>query len=192
MPADGRLRLPDDAALVLRTGRLALRPSRPEDAPEFWPHVADRRVTRHVTWTPHPDVDHTREWLRQESDLRQAGRNVVWVVREDGAFRGVVGLTGLAGEFETGAAFFAGEIGYWFGVPHHGRGLATEAAAAVVRCAFRQMRLERVWARVMEGNPASSRVLEKCGFREVGVERRKIRWRGRWRDCRLFDRLRTD
>ncbi|MCG3133514.1 MAG: hypothetical protein HMLKMBBP_00692 [Planctomycetes bacterium] len=191
MPADGRIALPDDAALVLRTDRLELRPTTVEDAPRFWPHVADPRVTRFVTWVPHPDLDHTRAWLRQETDLRRAGRNVVWVVSEDGAFRGVVGLTGLAGEFATGAAFQSGEIGYWLGMPFHGRGLATEAVRAAAACAFRQIRLERLWARVMSRNPESARVLEKCGFREVGLERRKVRWRGRWHDCRLFDRVRA-
>jgi len=56
------------------------------------------------------------------------------------------------------------EIGYWLGQEFWGRGIATEALAAVTEYAFRNHDLCRIFAHVFEWNPASARVLEKAGY----------------------------
>ncbi|MFL5935708.1 MAG: GNAT family N-acetyltransferase [Gaiellaceae bacterium] len=68
--------------------------------------------------------------------------------------------------------FFAEEHGEWelaYGIRRDrwGRGYATEAARACVRHGFEMMRLARIVADVDPANPASTRVLEKCGFVRV-------------------------
>jgi RimJ/RimL family protein N-acetyltransferase len=57
------------------------------------------------------------------------------------------------------------EIGFTFHPSHHGRGYATEAAAAVVALAFHGYDLHRVYGRLEPRNTASARVLEKLGMR---------------------------
>jgi RimJ/RimL family protein N-acetyltransferase len=56
------------------------------------------------------------------------------------------------------------EIGYWLGEPFWGRGIATEALAAVTRYAVDTHHLTRVYALPYARNVASCRVLEKAGF----------------------------
>lgn len=56
------------------------------------------------------------------------------------------------------------EIGYWLGEPFWGRGIVTDAVAAVVPVAFVRFPIVRLQAGVFANNPASMRVLEKCGF----------------------------
>ena len=60
------------------------------------------------------------------------------------------------------------EIAYGLSREHQRKGYATEAAAALVRFAFAQPNVQLVCAHTKEDNPASRRVLEKCGFRFVG------------------------
>ena len=63
------------------------------------------------------------------------------------------------------------ELGYWIAEPFWGQGLAVEACRAVVTHAFRQVQPERMQARVIAGNDASRRVLEKLGFHYEGTLR---------------------
>lgn len=56
------------------------------------------------------------------------------------------------------------EVGYWLGEPFWGRGIMTDAVAAVVPVAFERFAIVRLQAGVFADNLASMRVLEKCGF----------------------------
>ncbi len=56
------------------------------------------------------------------------------------------------------------EVGYLLASRFHGRGLATEALAAVVADATERLRIPVLVGIVDEPNGASIRVLEKCGF----------------------------
>ncbi len=58
------------------------------------------------------------------------------------------------------------EIGYWLGAAYWGQGLATEAVRQMVAYGFRNFDILRIYGRVFENNPASARVLEKCGFKK--------------------------
>jgi len=67
------------------------------------------------------------------------------------------------------------ELGYWIGVRYWGKGYATEAARAAIDHAFVELAHDMLSASLRVSNPASRRVLEKCGFQWTGVELRRIR-----------------
>lgn len=83
----------------------------------------------------------------------------------DPATDAVVGGCGLHGRIGADGL----EIGYWVHVDRVGRGLATEATAALVAAAFAIPGVERIRIQCEEGNGASARVPEKLGFRFAGV-----------------------
>lgn len=56
------------------------------------------------------------------------------------------------------------EVGYWLGESFWGRGIMTDAVATIVPVAFERFPIVRLQAGVFANNPASMRVLEKCGF----------------------------
>jgi RimJ/RimL family protein N-acetyltransferase len=56
------------------------------------------------------------------------------------------------------------EIGWWLTPRHWGRGLASEAASAVVKCALRDLPVERIVAIAIPENYASRRIMEKIGM----------------------------
>ena len=60
------------------------------------------------------------------------------------------------------------ELGYWIGEPHWKRGYATEAAHALVDLAFRSTAISVLHCSVRVINPASRRVIHKCGFQYAG------------------------
>jgi len=67
------------------------------------------------------------------------------------------------------------ELGYWLGVAYWGRGFATEAARAVIDYVFGDLECEALQSGARVSNPASRRVLEKCGFQWTGVQLTRIR-----------------
>lgn len=69
-----------------------------------------------------------------------------------------------------------GEIGYWLGQEYWGKGIGTQIVAELVRKAFEEFNLYRVYAEVFGTNTASIRALEKNGLvKEAGLKRSIIK-----------------
>lgn len=148
----------------LRTHRLRLRPFRMDDAPAVAGLCADRRIADTTLSVPHPyDENDARAWIATHREAWEAGRRADWAVTSSDG-NTLVGAVGLILEPIHRRA----ELGYWIGVPHWGKGYATEAARAVVDFAFDGLGLHRVFATHFARNPASGRVMEKLGFRLEG------------------------
>jgi RimJ/RimL family protein N-acetyltransferase len=149
---------------VLETERLVLRAPRFEDAKQVAALANDRRIAENTARLPHPfGVADAKEWIASAN--RKAG---------DGMF-----LITVAGEV-IGACGFelrnsVPEIGYWVGAPFWGNGYATEAARALIDHAFGERFYPALHAGARVSNPASRRVLEKCGFQWTGVGLFRIR-----------------
>ena len=60
------------------------------------------------------------------------------------------------------------EIAYGIDPEHRGKGYATEAARGLMHYAWSDSRVHVVCAHTIEKTNASSRVLQKCGFRYIG------------------------
>ncbi len=62
------------------------------------------------------------------------------------------------------------------------KGYMTEAIMAVVKVAFKEMKLHRIEANVMPRNLRSIRVVEKCGFINEGLAKQYLKINGVWED----------
>ncbi len=82
-----------------------------------------------------------------------------------------------------------GEVGYWVRSDHAGRGIATEATAAILDKGFMHLGLHKVTLRIASGNRGSERVAEKLGFTREGVLREELRINGVWVDHTLYSIL---
>jgi RimJ/RimL family protein N-acetyltransferase len=157
--------------IVLETGRLILRDHRAEDLDAWCAVEADPEVRRFVGGAPRPPADARRRF--RERFLRPRRRGLgLWaaVLKSSGAY---VGYAGVYPRFETMGRAIAGEgsLGFTLAREYWGRGLGTEAAAALARHAFGELGLRRLVASVEAGNAASVRILEKLGFRLWRLER---------------------
>ncbi len=66
------------------------------------------------------------------------------------------------------------EIGYWFGEPFWGNGIATKALRALTDYAFAHHDLVRICGSAFEWNPASAWELEKAGYIYEGRLRKSV------------------
>ena len=149
---------------ILETERLVLRAPRLADGKAIARLVNDRRIAENTARIPHPyGVADAEQFLAAVN--RQEGEATFAIVLK-GELIGVCGI-----EPREAAA----ELGYWLGVPYWNRGYATEAVRAVIDHAFGDLEHDALQARARVSNPASRRVLEKCGFQWTGVGLYRIR-----------------
>lgn len=143
--------------MILETKRLILRPWEESDAEECYRYAKDPLVGPSAGWPAHTSVENSRQVIR---DVLMCPETYAIVLKETGLPVGSIGLhhNDLA-EKEDEA-----ELGFWIGVPYWGQGLVPEAARELLRHAFLDLKLERVWCAYYDGNEKSRRVQEKLGF----------------------------
>jgi RimJ/RimL family protein N-acetyltransferase len=156
----------------LETERLVIRCWEPQDAP-LLKEAVDSSIEHLRPWMPWAQEPQTVEQqvellrgFRGQFDLDQ---NYVYALF-DAAETQVVGGSGF--HLRVGERAF--EIGYWIRASHTGRGLATEATAALTRVGFDLCGVDRIELRVEPHNVASARVPEKLGFVREGTLRRRL------------------
>ena len=145
-----------------------IRPWRPGDEESLVAHANNHKVWRNLRDRfPHPyTTDDAREWIRH---MGEESPQTNFAIVVDGEAAGGIGLV-LNGDIYRCSA----EIGYWLGEAFWGRGVMTEAVRALTQWAFDNFNLSRIYAGVLEWNPASIRVLEKAGYQFEGRLRKAV------------------
>ena len=144
---------------VLTTERLAMRNPDEGDIDAIVALADNRHVAEMLSRMPHPyGRTEARNFIAVTASER-AGVVYALTRREDGRFLGCAGLNST----DRGL-----ELGYWIGEPYWRNGYATEAAHALVDLAFEASGITVLHGACRVINPASRRVLHKCGFQYAG------------------------
>lgn len=176
---------------MLQTHRLQLRPTKAAHAVDLFPYMSDASVTRFLAWEPHTDVAETAEVLSELASAHDTGRAFHWTVFEGEDACGLISLIDVRRGHRSWQLQRA-EISYWIGPPHQGRGIATEATAAVVAEAFDRLSFHRLLISHTTANPASGAIPRKLGFRFIGTERDFFLKEGIWHDMNHYELVVTD
>lgn len=173
---------------VLTDGPVTVRPLRYGDA-FAWRTV--RRANREwlVPWeatrpghqVPEPTLLSFVVTLGRLRRQARAGEALPFGIWLGGRFVGQVTVGGISRRRPRSAY-----VGYWIDEAVAGRGIMPTALALVVDHCFTQVGLERVEANIRPENAASRRVVEKLGFRVVGLRPRFLFIDGDWRDHICF------
>ena len=173
---------------VLETPRLMLRKARMSDAADIHCYAQDPEVARHVLWDAHRSIFETRSYVRFLIYQYRSGMPGSWVIvlKESKQVVGTIGYMSFNADNSTV------EVGYSLSREHWGKGLMTEALAAVIDETFRTLKLHRIEAMHDAANPASGRVMAKCGMQHEGHMRERICCKGSFRDVEMWAILRKD
>jgi len=137
------------------------------DAPRVAELCGDWEVARMTALIPHPySLEAARSFIGACREAYDAGPAYTYAIgrADDGLLVGAIGVTRSP---EAGDS-----LGYWIGRPHWGNGYATAAARAMMAIAFIRLGVDVLTAVHLVRNPASGRVMAKCGMSEVGREMR--------------------
>ena len=162
---------PSHAQLI--TDRLLIRPVSPADADAVYTECQDPQIQRWTT-VPSPYLrEHAEHYTGTHSPQAWAtGAAATFAVTDlsSGALLACVGL-----HFDRGRDDGIADIGYWAGASARGRGVTTEAVAAICQWGFTSCGVERVDWYAEVGNVPSRRVAEKVGFTLEGTLRKFLR-----------------
>ena len=172
---------------ALKGKLVSIRPAASGDYTEW---AAVRRESRDflTPWEPKWASDELdriawRQRIRRYREEIAQGTGMPFLIFENANGQLAGGIT--LGNIRYGVAQ-TGQVGYWIGVNHAGKGMMAEALQLVVRFAFDTLRLHRVEAACIPDNARSIRVLEKAGFRREGLLRSYLRINGVWQDHYLY------
>jgi RimJ/RimL family protein N-acetyltransferase len=144
---------------VLSTERLVLRAPQESDVAELVTLADNRHVAEMLARMPHPYGEAEARAFLLMTRQRRTGTAYALTRKDDGAFVGCAGLNAT----DRGL-----ELGYWIGESYWKNGYATEAAHALVDLAFARTAVQVLHASCRVINPASRRVIHKCGFQYAG------------------------
>ncbi|MCP4751410.1 MAG: GNAT family N-acetyltransferase [Proteobacteria bacterium] len=168
------------------TQRLILRRPRLDDAEAiFTEYAQDAEVTRFLNWSPHQDVETTRDFLIRCGDEWQKNSSFPYAIclKEADSPIGMIHL------HRDG---FKIEFGYVMARRCWGSGYMTEALSHFVDWALEQSGIFRVWAFCDHRNPASGKVMEKAGMTYEGVLKRwhmAVNVSGKPADCKVYAKV---
>lgn len=143
---------------TLTTDRLALVTPALRHVPAMARLANNAAVVANLSRLPFPYQESDAEFF-VTNIARQPGE-WVWCIEMDGELVGTIGLHFADDRLP--------EIGYWLGQPYWGRGIATEAAGAVIEAARGTGLVPGLCSRALVTNAASQNVLRKSGFTALG------------------------
>ncbi len=146
---------------MLKTERLILRRWEDSDAEEMYKYAGDPDVGPIAGWPAHQSKDESLDVIRHVLNGKEA---YAICLKEDGKAIGAIELK-LNGNNDLSDRDDECELGYWLGKPFWGQGIMPEAVKEMLRHAFEDCGMQKVWIGYYEGNEKSKRVQEKTGFR---------------------------
>jgi len=150
---------------MIETERLLLRPPVPDDLAWQLAELNTPAVMRHLGGVR--DADAVARSLERDKSALAEGRYGFWtvVLRETGQPVGRCGLAQVWEELAPPTLRSGIQVGWSFAERHWGRGLASEAARAVIGHGFTVCGLDEIWAQTSESNQASTQMMARLGFR---------------------------
>ncbi len=173
----------------LESERIVLRKIKAEDYKQMYEKWACKEVcSRFFPWSAATDIEAYKNraltWVGNYKD--DLYFNWIIELKETKDVIGIINLHNVDEQCRSAETSYILAPDYW------GNGFMTEALKCVLRYAFEELGINCVQADVFEGNVASEKVLEKCGFCRKGVAREKYFKDGAYFDAILYGILRRE
>lgn len=144
---------------VIETERLILRPLTAADAKAVLQWTSDERVTEFMSYSKYDDVNMAIDWINSLTGKEEKEWTWGLVLKENGRLIG----TGAIGPDKLVEDYWG--IGYNIVYDCWNKGYTTEAMKAIIEFAYTELGVNKVCALHAVDNPASGRVMEKCGLK---------------------------
>ena len=171
--------------MALINGKLTrLRPVEMSDQDRYVLWMNDPEVTQYLDSRYPISPAWEEEWLRAAVKRTSAPELSLAIETLDGRHIGSIGLHGVQGEDRSASlGIVIGDKEYW------SQGYGSDALIALLRFAFDEMNLNRVWLEVLADNARAVASYVKCGFVEEGRQRQHRYRRGAYRDSLIMGAL---
>lgn len=148
----------------MQTDRIILRPWLDSDAKALYKYASEPEVGERAGWPPHQSVEDSLEVIRNVFQ-----NSTTWAIelKETGE---AIGAMGFMPDCPLSLPARPGEplVGYWVGKPYWNQGICTEALRLMLDYIRKETNYSSLICSHFIDNPASGRVMEKCGFEPTG------------------------
>ena len=148
----------------METARLLLRPWLDSDAEMLFKYASDPDVGPRAGWPPHKSMEESLEIIRT---LFHNDTTWAIVLKETGEAIGAIGY-GPSCDCKLPARDGEPIVGYWVAKPYWNQGICTEALNLMLEHIKAAADIPSLISGHFVDNPASGRVMEKCGFVPTG------------------------
>ncbi len=156
-------------SVEIKTDRLLLRKFNVDDAEAiFSTWTSDERVAKYTSWHAHKSIEDTRayvEYMVNKTELSDYN----WIIESDNKIIGSINVCYSDEQLEIAGIAYALAHDYW------GKGYMTEAAKAVIKFLFNDVKYRKIIAGCDSENIGSSKVMEKVGMKREAVLREHIK-----------------
>ena len=175
--------------MLLETDRLILREYKETDLEAVQLYASDPEVVRYMEWGPNTEKD-TRQFLQmrihQQNGKPRRCFDFALVLKDKEILIGACGIN--LSQPENIEAY----LGYILNKNYWTQDYITEASRRVLRFAFQDLRIHRIFATCDPENGASARVMVKIGMKYEGHLREHKFAKGKWRDSLLYSILENE
>jgi RimJ/RimL family protein N-acetyltransferase len=150
-----------------------LSPIRLNDVDQLVKYLNDREIYNNTLMIPFPYTKADGEFFVKlcEKNKKKYGKNTMWAIRDKN--KKLIGGCGFQMKYKSSVK--TDEIGYWLARPYWNKGIITKVVNKLCEIGFKKFSLTRIEATVFIHNDASSRVLEKAGFKNESTFRKSVK-----------------
>lgn len=173
---------------IFITERLILRKIAPEDLYDMYEYACEPEVSRFLLWSPHLNIAETRGHIEYLQKQYRKSSCTDWGV----ALKSNNKLIGTCGFASMDLHNNKAEIGYVLSHRYRGQGYMREAVSTVIDIGFKRLSLNRIEARILEGNHQSERLAESVGMKKEGTLRNALLIKGVYKTFSYYAITRED
>ena len=159
-----------------------------EDVKHFSNLLKDKEVASTTLMLPFPCTQQNAiriiKKYQEEQKLKKSIRWAITVKDTDHMIGGI--------RLVPNVSFNSAELGFWIGREFWKRGFTYEAAFAVIRYGFDEIKINRIDAHAMTENISSINLLRKLGFQQEGLHPQLVMKWGEYKDVVTFGLLRSN
>ena len=170
------------------TDRLLLRQLLVRDRDDMFEYAQNPEVTKYLLWYEHENSAYTARYLKYLQPRYRRGEYHDWAIINKAENK----MIGTCGFVSFDNANNSAEIGYVISDKYWGNSYAPEAVGRIIEYGFEKLYLNRIYARHIVGNERSGRVMQKCGMKFEGIQRKSMYIKEKYRDIALYAITRDD
>lgn len=171
----------------IHTQRLLLRKFVMSDITSMFKNYAtDERVTKFLSWTPYGREEDICPFLSMVIREYDRPDTYHWAIDFEGKIIGSISTLSIDEKN------LSCEVGYCLGYDYWNKGITSEALVAVMDFLYEEVGMHRIMAKHDVENPASGKVMEKCGMTYEGTLKEYYRRHdGTFSDARVYGKVRN-
>lgn len=174
--------------VLLETDRLILRKFKYSDAEYMFKNWgSDPKVSKFLSWPTHSDVNVSQKIINNW--IEEYNNNIYnWAIE----LKSIHEAIGAISIVELDQASEACEIGYCISSRYWNEGFTSEAFKAVIDYLFKEIHINRIVAKHDIDNPASGKVMKKCGLTYEGTLREAKKIKGKLVNLAVYSLLKNE